>query len=309
MPWQEMSPVNLRMHFVTEWQRGCWTMTELCADYQISRKTGYKWLERYAASGPRGLHDRSRRPPAQPVGDRHGPGGGARRAAQAAPTLGRQEAAGGGGAPRPARGVAEPIDGVRPVEGAGVGRAPAPPRSSDPRGISPLAADRAHRRGLDDRFQRRISHARWPVLLSLTVRDGFSRFVLRCDALVSPTYDATRRRFARAFAEYGLPDRIRSDNGPPFASTGLAGFSRLSVWWIRLGIRPERSRRVTPSKTDRTNNSMPSLKPRPRGRPPLTREPSSAGLRASVPNTTTSGRTRRWTMMCRRVAIGRRYGP
>jgi putative transposase len=72
------------------------------------------------------------------------------------------------------------------------------------------------------------------------LRDGFSRFVLRCDALVRPTYDATRRRFEQAFAEYGLPDRIRSDNGPPFASTGLAGLSRLAVWWIRLGIRPER---------------------------------------------------------------------
>ena len=52
MPWQELSPVNLRMHFVTDWQTGCWTMTELCADYQISRKTGYKWLERYETSGP-----------------------------------------------------------------------------------------------------------------------------------------------------------------------------------------------------------------------------------------------------------------
>jgi len=62
MPWQELSPVNLRMHFVTEWQRGCWTMTELCADYQISRKTGYKWVDRFEVSGPRGLHDQSRRP-------------------------------------------------------------------------------------------------------------------------------------------------------------------------------------------------------------------------------------------------------
>ena len=52
MPWQELSPMDLRMHFVTEWHTGCWTMTELCADYQISRKTGYKWIDRYEASGP-----------------------------------------------------------------------------------------------------------------------------------------------------------------------------------------------------------------------------------------------------------------
>jgi putative transposase len=74
----------------------------------------------------------------------------------------------------------------------------------------------------------------------LTLRDGFSRFVLRCDALPARTSEATRRRFARAFAEYGLPDRIRSDNGGPFASPGLGGLSQLSVWWMRLGIIPER---------------------------------------------------------------------
>ena len=67
MPWQERSPMDLRMRFVTEWQSGCWTMTELCADYQVSRKTGYKWADRYERSGPSGLHDRSRRPHASPL--------------------------------------------------------------------------------------------------------------------------------------------------------------------------------------------------------------------------------------------------
>ena len=74
----------------------------------------------------------------------------------------------------------------------------------------------------------------------LTLRDGFSRFVLRCDALRGQTTDATRRCFDRAFAQYGLPERIRSDNGVPFASAGLGRLSQLSVWWIRLGILPER---------------------------------------------------------------------
>jgi len=74
----------------------------------------------------------------------------------------------------------------------------------------------------------------------LTLRDGFSRFVLRCDALLDRTYEVTRRRFEYAFRDYGLPDRIRSDNGGPFASPGLWRLSRLSAWWIRLGIVPER---------------------------------------------------------------------
>jgi hypothetical protein len=72
------------------------------------------------------------------------------------------------------------------------------------------------------------------------LRDGFSRFVLRCDALTAHTLAVTRPCFERAFAEYGLPDRIRSDNGPPFGGPGLGRLSTLAVWWMRLGIVPER---------------------------------------------------------------------
>ncbi len=77
----------------------------------------------------------------------------------------------------------------------------------------------------------------------LTLRDSRSRFVLRCDGLATESYAATRPCFERAFRDYGLPDRIRSDNGRPFASMGLAGLSQLSVWWLRLGIALER---ITP---------------------------------------------------------------
>mgnify|MGYP003543492564 CR=1 FL=1 len=64
-----------------------------------------------------------------------------------------------------------------------------------------------------------------------TLRDGYSRFVLRCTALTSTRLVDTQAQFARAFAEYGLPERIRTDNGPPFAGSGLAGLSRLAVAW------------------------------------------------------------------------------
>jgi hypothetical protein len=65
MPWQEMSPMTLRMQFLVDWHTGFWSMTELCADYRISRKTGYKWVGRYAATHP--LEDASRRPRTSPA--------------------------------------------------------------------------------------------------------------------------------------------------------------------------------------------------------------------------------------------------
>jgi transposase InsO family protein len=77
----------------------------------------------------------------------------------------------------------------------------------------------------------------------LTITDGWSRYLVRCEAHPGIDGALAQQSFVRAFRTYGLPDVIRSDNGPPFASVGLGGLSRLSVWWIRLGIRPER---ITP---------------------------------------------------------------
>ncbi len=74
----------------------------------------------------------------------------------------------------------------------------------------------------------------------LTVADSFSRYLLGCRALPSTKTLGTRQAFERLFYQYGLPEAIRTDNGTPFASSNAIGrLSRLSVWWIRLGIRPE----------------------------------------------------------------------
>jgi putative transposase len=74
MPWRETSPMEQRLDFVREYESDLFTMTELAAQYGITPKTGYKWLERYAAEGPLGLCDRSRRPQHSPPGDRCGAG-------------------------------------------------------------------------------------------------------------------------------------------------------------------------------------------------------------------------------------------
>jgi putative transposase len=74
----------------------------------------------------------------------------------------------------------------------------------------------------------------------LTMTDHVSRYLLKCEALEKTDFAHVQPHFERAFREFGLPWRIRSDNGPPFATPGLGGLSELSVWWIRLGIEPER---------------------------------------------------------------------
>lgn len=239
MPWQERSPMDLRMQFVLEWQAGCWTMSELCADYQISRKTGYKWVARHEVSGPRGLHDQSRRPHHSPratapelvkvllaLRQRH-PRWGAKKllalAARHDPT-----------ATWPSRTT---VCDLLKAQGYVTPRHRRPRPAPAASRLAPVTRPNAT---WTTDFKGEFLTGDGAYCYPLTLRDGFSRFVLRCDALRGRTYDATRHRFERAFAQYGLPDRIRSDNGGPFAGTGLGRLSRLSVWWIRLGIVPER---------------------------------------------------------------------
>jgi transposase InsO family protein len=226
------------MQFVTDYRTGLFTMTELATQFGISRKTGYKWVDRYETHGVLGLCDRSRRPHRSPRATEPALLAALLAARHRHPTWGpkkllrvlrRRE-------PHREWPCRSTVCGWLKRYGLVTARR----RRERPPVPSPLAPiTRANEVWTVD-FKGEFRTGDRVYCYPLTVRDGFSRFVLRCDALISPTYDATRRRFERAFAEYGLPDRIRSDNGPPFASTGLAGLSRLSVWWIRLGIRPER---------------------------------------------------------------------
>lgn len=240
MPWQERSPMDLRVQFIAEWQTGAWTMTELCADYQVSRKTGYKWVTRYEAAGPRGLHDRSRRPHTSPQAieravidqlvalRRRHPHWGAKKLLAVARRDDPQTS-------WPSR--AAVCDHLRT---AGLiaprrWRAPAVPSVRGPLTV-PTEPNRVWTTDYKGEFRTRDGRYCYPF----TLRDGFSRFVLRCDAWLAISSALTRSSFERAFAAYGLPECIRSDNGTPFAGHGLGHLSRLSVWWMRLGIRPER---------------------------------------------------------------------
>jgi hypothetical protein len=94
----------------------------------------------------------------------------------------------------------------------------------------------------------------------LTVVDAYSRFLIRCEATTTPDEPFVRQVLTSAFREFGLPARIRSDNGPPFASVAPGGLTKLSVWWIKLGIRPERIEPGKPQQNGRQERFHRTLK-------------------------------------------------
>jgi hypothetical protein len=94
----------------------------------------------------------------------------------------------------------------------------------------------------------------------LTVTDAYSRYLFRCVGLATPSYALTKPVLEAAFREFGLPDRIRTDNGAPFGSNGESGLTALSVWWIKLGIVPERIQPGQPQQNGRHERMHRTLK-------------------------------------------------
>ena len=239
MPWQESCAMDERVRFIADYQSGLWTMTELCERYEVSRRVGYKWRDRYRLEGAAGLMDRSHAPL------RHG---------RATPPN-----------------IVEAIVGLRrerPNWGPRKIVAKLEQRQPDVEWPSASTAGEILKRaGLvgNRRLRRRapprlgeltvpqyanhvwgIDHKGWIRLGDgsrvepFTMTDGFSRYLIGVAATSSTRHAECQPLLKRAFQEYGLPEVIRSDNGAPFASTGTTGLTALSVWWIKLGIRHER---------------------------------------------------------------------
>jgi transposase InsO family protein len=228
-----------RMRFIVEYGTDDWTMSELCERYEISRKTGYKWLERYRLEGAGGLMERSRAPhehgraTAEPLaaaivglrGER--PSWGARKII-AKLSMGAPDVA------WPSASTAGEI-----LKRAGLVNERRLRRRGPPRLAALTAPQRAnHVWSVDHKGWVRLGDG--SRLEPLTMTDGFSRYLISVAATGGTRHDEAKPLFERAFREHGLPEVIRSDNGAPFASTGTTGLTELSAWWIKLGIRHER---------------------------------------------------------------------
>lgn len=271
MPWRTSTVETERARFVLEAELSDLSHAELCRRHNISRPTGYLWLDRYQEEGLEGLKDRSHRPKscahatspevvARILQIRDQRAWGARKiwkklvddpAIEVVPcvdTINRILLR---------EGRIEPGKPQRRREHAG------PPLPILPEPNSTWTAD----------FKGEFRTQDGRLCFPLTIQDGFSRFLLECRALLSTEVQATMRRFRHLFREFGLPQRIRTDNGPPFASTAIAGLSQLSVWWISLGITPELIEPGKPQQNGRHERMHRTLKKE-------TTRPARANLRA-----------------------------
>lgn len=238
MPWRLHSPMFQRLAFVEDAQRGLYAMTELCARYGISRRVGYKWLARYEAEGPDGLVDRPRVATTHPHRTADDIAAQVLDCRNAHPSWGPRKLLAylGRRHPHEVWPAASTVGALLKREGLVRARRRRTPPGHPGRPTTPMEAPNTV---WTTDFKGQFRTGDHVYCYPLTVLDGYSRFLLACRGLHSTGTDGARGVFERLFRDYGLPERIRSDNGVPFATTGLARLSTLSVWWIKLGITPE----------------------------------------------------------------------
>ena len=259
LPWKETSVESERLRFIERVTAGEEPVTELCRQSGISRKTGYKLIHRYEAYGEDGLLDQSRAPHDHPNATPRELAERIVEAKRTHPTWGPKKLIAwlqdlDPGVPWPAPSTA----------GAVLDRAGLVQRRRRRRRASPWSEPFAHATHPNDVWC--IDFKGWfrtgdgTRVDPLTVQDAASRYLIACQGLERPTGPETRRALARAFQEYGLPQVIRTDNGPPFAGVGLGSLSPLSAWWIKLGIVPERIEPGHPEQNGRLERLHRTLK-------------------------------------------------
>lgn len=237
MPWRKETVTSQRAEFILEAKSKECSFSEICRRFGISRTIGYKWIERFENEGLKGISDRSKRP--------HSANKQVPQEVVTTIVAYRQS--------HPSWGATK----IRKVILREFKKVPSR------RAIHRILQDcnlisTRRRHGRRDTNRKRVVLAAcrcnhiWTVdfkgwwrtgdgqkVFPLTIRDEFSKMVLAIVMLPRATLDLVKQAFIECFVRYGMPEYIRSDNGTPFAfSQGLCGLSRLSGWWIKLGIIP-----------------------------------------------------------------------
>ncbi|MDJ0884046.1 MAG: IS481 family transposase [Desulfobacterales bacterium] len=259
MPWLTVRPMDAKILFLGDWLRGFESFSALCRRHGISRKTGYKWVQRYRAQGPDGLQDRSRRPHHNPqaiaftvkqsiidLRKRH-PGWGPKKLLS---LLAREH-------PDWDLPSKTSIYNILRAEGL---IQPARRRRRVVPTAKPFAPAHVPNDVWSADFKGQFFTQDGVCCYPLTVMDHVSRYLLSCQIVKGTRAHDSQQVFKALFSQYGLPKRIRTDNGAPFASIGVGGLSKLSVWWVRLGIMPERIAPGKPQQNGRHERMHRTLK-------------------------------------------------
>jgi len=259
MPWKITEPMDQKIQLIADWQNIQHSITDLSKKYGISRKTVYKWCARYKEQGIDGLKDQNRTPKYSPnrttddiikllikeklKNRKRGP-------VKIYHQIKRQY---------PDIKLPSPSTISHWLKKNGLvhrrkKRTHVPPYAEPFITVqSPNDVWSADYKG---QFYTRDKRVCYP----LTISDNYSRYLLRCTGLPGPRYSQTRDVFEKTFREYGLPDAIRVDNGTPFAGRCVGGLSRLSIWWIQMGIAPERIEKGSPQQNGRHERMHRTLK-------------------------------------------------
>jgi transposase InsO family protein len=239
MPWKETCAMDQRMQLIGDWLKREFSITDLSELYGVSRPTVYKWIGRYRGRGSMGLEEMARKPLNHPNAT----------PADLVDKIVAMKLAHQKMGPKK---IMVNLKGQYTQE-----RWPAVSTAGEILKRQGLVRHRRRKRGVTpytdplrgcDKpnsvwsadYKGQFSTGDGKLCYPLTMTDNYSRYLLECRGLSQPTYEQTQPWFEWTFREYGLPDAIRTDNGVPFASAALGGLSRLSVWFIKLGIRPER---------------------------------------------------------------------
>ena len=259
MPWKVSSEMDERLRFIARLLEGE-AMTDLCVEFGISRKTGYKIYDRYKYSGAEALNDRSKRPyryanqlppqvVSQIVGLKHDkPHWGARKIRELLLRRLPSEIK------VPSRSTIHAV-----LDRSGLVKRMGRKRNKA-QGTGLSAGANPNDLWCAD-FKGEFTLGNKRYCYPLTVTDHASRYLLMCEALESVREETAFQAFEQLFRERGLPTAIRSDNGVPFASpNALFNLSKLSVWWLRLGIAIERIKPGHPQQNGRHERMHRTLK-------------------------------------------------
>lgn len=273
LPWEDKRPESEQVRFIERWLAGRETVSGLCEEFGISRKSGHKRIKRFKEYGWEGIGDLPRRPRRSPARTADEVSEAVVQARLKHPTWGPKKIVAwleekAPGLPLPAASTAGGI-----LKREGLVRPRKRVRSKSPEWAGgAMEADAAGRVWCAD-LKGWFKTGDGVRCDPFTLTDTASRYLFSCQAVSEPWHAGVRKAMDKAFREHGLPYAVRTDNGPPFASTALGGLSQLSVWWVKLGIIPERIEPGRPEQNGRHERMHRTLKAE-------TASPPKASLRA-----------------------------